>query len=151
KDPGDKGFLSSVEMLRVAETVLIAVKSWHSSARERGLRSGEGWADVEKKLDDALLRAQLDRVQALAAAKLWGDAFKLANDLADTHVDNKEVQRVTNLLRVQESLLALQNNPTPDFEDFRKARIRLEDVERRFPEESKKQGFVNELRTLLRD
>src|SRR5262249_40912551 len=115
KDPGDKGFLSSVEMLRVAETVLIAVKSWHSSARERGLRSGEGWADVEKKLDDALLRAQLDRVQALAAAKLWGDAFKLANDLADTHVDNKEVQRVTNLLRVQESLLALQNNPTPDF------------------------------------
>jgi len=148
KPPTDKEFLPRTAVLEHAETVLIAIKNYHASARESGKRQGDGWSDLEQKVNAALLNVQLDRVKALGDAKLYGDAFDLADRLADAHPDNKDVQLATGLLRIQESLRALDNN---QYEDFRQARIRVENLERRFPEGSKKSPHVTDLKQRLRE
>src|SRR5262249_28220902 len=82
----------ALEMLQAAEKALSFVVRFHESARERKLRSGNEWNEVEKQLRNKLREVQLGQVGKLADAKDWEGAFTLAVQLADAYPADQEVQ-----------------------------------------------------------
>jgi peptide/nickel transport system substrate-binding protein len=80
-----------VDLLQAAEKALTAVVRFHASARERQLRKGEAWNDLEKQLRDKLIAVQLEQLQTLADANDWDNTYALAIRLADSY-RNKELR-----------------------------------------------------------
>src|SRR5262249_38248254 len=90
--PGGAKYLSRPDMLVQAEKVLAAVIRFHESARERGLRQGDGWDGVQKTLQQRLQAVQLEQLRALADAKEWDAATDLATRLAEVYPNQPAVQ-----------------------------------------------------------
>jgi ABC-type transport system substrate-binding protein len=91
---GGRLFLSAYDQLRAAEQALSAVLRFHLSARERGVRVGEGWDAVSAQLREELLGVQLAQLKELAELKSWDQAFGLARRLTQTYISEKDQARI---------------------------------------------------------
>lgn len=124
--PGGAKHLARPDMLVQAEKVLAAVIRFHESARERGLRQGEGWDGVQKTLQQRLLAVQLEQLRALANAKEWEPATDLATRLAEVYPNQPAVQLAIVHLQVQHAEHSLQGGKDGDFISVRQTLERLE-------------------------
>jgi hypothetical protein len=93
-DPSNTNYLGPYDQLAAAEQALSAVLLYHRSGRERGARKGDGWEAVGNDLSAALLGVQLRRVNYLADAKTWDQAFALTRKLVDTYTRAEDRRRV---------------------------------------------------------
>ncbi len=86
--------LPRAEQLQAAEQALSAVLRFHASARETGVRKGEGWAGVGTELRGQLLGVLLEQLEQLGKAEEWGPAFGLARRLVETYPEAGERDRI---------------------------------------------------------
>lgn len=124
--PGGAKYLARADMLVQAEKVLAAVIRFHESARERGLRQGEGWDGVQKALQQRLLAVHLEQLRALADAKEWDAASELATRLAEVYPNQLAVQLAIIHLQVRHVEHALVDGKDNDFVSVRQTLERLE-------------------------
>src|SRR5262249_53623842 len=98
---------------------------FHESALERGLRTGSGWDEPEKKLRSKLQSVQLGQLRAYTNAKDWNGAFELATRLAENYRKDKDVQvEVAQLLATHaENAIAAK-----DYAEVRRRLVVLEDL-----------------------
>jgi ABC-type transport system substrate-binding protein len=125
-EPAGKKPLTRLEKLRAVEKALAAVLRDRESAWERNLRKGSAWEDCKQKLRDELVRAQLEQLQELSAAKA-DEADELANQLHEAYPQRADVTaKIVNLRAVRaEQALAKA--------DFLGARTHLEQIEKLSP------------------
>src|SRR5713226_1242997 len=85
----DRKSIPRLDLLQAAEKALTAVVRFHSSARERQLRKGDAWNELEKRLRDKLVAVQLEQLQTLADAGDWENTYALAARLGDSYSDKQ--------------------------------------------------------------
>jgi peptide/nickel transport system substrate-binding protein len=90
-----EGFLAKKEvprpdMLRAAEAALDTVLGYHIRAREKQVRQGEAWKNVEKNLQSKLLSVQQDLLLEYANGNNWDNAFEAAKRLAVSSKDQDQ-------------------------------------------------------------
>lgn len=125
--PGSKAYLAREDMLREAERALTAVVRFHESARERGVREGTGWDELDARLRGALRSVQLRQLRLLEERGQWEDAVALGAHLARTYPDAKDVQKEFAGLLGRQAAQSLKER------DYRRARAQLERLLERFP------------------
>src|SRR5262249_12884706 len=87
------------EQLRAAEQALSAVLRFHESARERGVRRGEGWSGVSASLRGQLLKVLLEDLDILVKAEQWSPAFDLAGRLVEAYTADGEREKIGTAVR----------------------------------------------------
>ncbi|MBL8797905.1 MAG: hypothetical protein JNM56_28665, partial [Planctomycetia bacterium] len=122
--------LATLEALQHAERALIEAARFHDAARERGQRSGAGWADLDKGLRNRLASVRVEQLRSLLAEKHWSAAAELASQLTRTDAERPDVRAVVLQTRVLEAERALAADR---LDSFALARRRLEQLERQFP------------------
>jgi ABC-type oligopeptide transport system substrate-binding subunit len=113
-------------MLQAAEKVLAYVVRFHESARQRGVREGSGWDDLEKSLRDKLQSVQFEELQAVAATGTWEDAFALASRLAEAY-PSADARR-----KLAEQLAPFVERSFQD-KNYPEVRLRMKVLEDQFP------------------
>jgi peptide/nickel transport system substrate-binding protein len=128
----DRKAIPRADLLQAAEKALTAVVRFHASARERQLRKGEKWNELEKRLRDRLIAVQIDQLQVLADANDWENTYALATRLADSYRDKELRTKFAHQLSrvIAAPLKAASLKP----EDYEKARRRTKMLEELFPE-----------------
>ena len=125
--PTSRNALSRMQMYREAEKALTAVIRFHESARERGVRRGDAWEPLEKRVRLKLRDVQLLRLKLLVDAHDWEAAAALAAQVARNHADDPKVQTEIALLLSRQAEEALRER------DFLAARAHVERLEEQFP------------------
>jgi ABC-type oligopeptide transport system substrate-binding subunit len=121
-------YLADFEVLQDAEKVLAFVLRYHESARERGLRRGDGWKTLEDSLRVRLRDIQLKELRALTEGKDWMGAFALGTSLADRYRNDDQFRSSVADLLAQHADQALKS------EDYNVTRLRLKLLEQCFPD-----------------
>ncbi|OAI54031.1 hypothetical protein AYO44_03880 [Planctomycetaceae bacterium SCGC AG-212-F19] len=129
-DPMNVKDLPRLDGLVHAEKILAEAMRFHETARERDLRAGRGWEELEKRLRGRLLVVRLEQLQALAEAQNGAAANELARLLATTYPGNPEVRAAVLRAYIQhaERILDDKRNDT-----FIQVRLSLEHLDRLFP------------------
>lgn len=126
--PGSRKHLSRDAMLREAERVLGSVLRFHESARERGIREGDGWDAMEKQLRSNLRDVQLAQLALRVLARDWDGANALGAALARNYPQDHTVQAE------YAGVLAKQAEQSVKEEDYRTARLQVERFLEQFPD-----------------
>lgn len=131
-DPKDKLHLARFTQLTAAEAVLSRVMAFHRSARKRGVRKGDEWGAVEEKLESQLLGVLIGKMEELTRATSYDAAFALSKELIDTYTSKEQHARIAKPLA---ELLkkSLGDTATSSRAQLREARMRLQQIEDRFP------------------
>ncbi len=89
--------LSAVEKWRAADKALQALAWFHESTRSRPLDGPSPWNELSHRLEDKLLEARREFLQALVAeaktTNQWQEAMSAANRLLDRYPHNPSVGR----------------------------------------------------------
>src|SRR5262249_54710203 len=125
--PGSRNFLSRLGMLREAERVLTAVARFHESARERGVREGDEWDDLEKRLRRTLRDVQLDQLRLHVGARDWESAIGVAGHLARSYPEDLDLKRELPRLLAQQAEQLIKE------QDYAGARVQTERLLEQFP------------------
>lgn len=143
--PSEAGYLSRDDQLTAAEQALSAVLRFHLSARERGVREGNGWDAVENDLRSHLLGVYLAQLQRVTEKKAWDQAFALAGRMVADFRRKGEAERLVG--PVASLLRQVFKDPSFPHERMRDARARLRVLEDQFPSSP----ILQPIRDVLRD
>ncbi|HEV2948279.1 MAG TPA: ABC transporter substrate-binding protein [Gemmataceae bacterium] len=124
----DRKAIPRLDLLQAAEKALTAVVRFHSSARERQLRKGDAWNELEKRLRDKLIAVQLEQLQTLADVGDWENTYALAARLGDSYSDKQQLRSkfAFQVARVIGASLKA--------EKFEEVRVRTKMLEELFPD-----------------
>jgi peptide/nickel transport system substrate-binding protein len=78
-------YIPRQEVLQAAVDALAAAVRFHESARERGIREGEAWDEIEGGLRTKLFAMEIKQLQAHADHNDWANAYKQAKRLAEAY------------------------------------------------------------------
>ncbi len=123
-------YLARPDQLVAAEHALSAVLRFHESAKGRGVRKGEEWEPVEANLRKHLLDVSLEQLNALTAAKDWGQAFELGKRLYDTYGSPADKAKIARPLA--ELLKRAVKDLSANDDNLREARKRLQQFQQQF-------------------
>jgi len=121
-----------LDLLQAAEKALTAVVRFHSGAREKQLRKGDAWSDLEKRLRDKLIAVQLEQLQALADTNDWENTYGLAARLGDSYSDKDLRSKFA--FQVARVIAASLKGKKYDEKRYEEARWRTKMLEQLFPE-----------------
>jgi ABC-type transport system substrate-binding protein len=122
--------LQRLEQLQAAEQALSFVVRFHQSAREREVRKGDAWKEVEGEVRSALLDVLLERLSELTESKLFDEAFRLTRRLAETYTTLQDHNRLAKPLEVLLKKAVAEGFSQDKLKEVRK---RLRQVEEQFP------------------
>jgi peptide/nickel transport system substrate-binding protein len=132
KAKGSGSYLSRRDMLQAAYRILSEVGTWHSAARSRDIRQGDGWNAVEKKLQDKILEVREKQLDEFLEANDWDLASNLAREIGRSYADNNTVQE-----HIAARLAKYIKDAIPKGEltadRLREVRERLRQIETQFP------------------
>lgn len=130
-EAADARHLPRADQLAAAEQALAAVLRFHLSARERGVRQGDGWDRVEAALRGQLLGVGLLQLERLTEGKEWDGAFALMRRLAGDFQQKAEAERL--VAPFSRLLRQAHRDETFRPDGFEEARARLRMLEDQFP------------------
>jgi ABC-type transport system substrate-binding protein len=90
--------MSRRDLLAAARQVLVSVRAFHESARERGRREGEEWDAVEKELKQKLFDVELLQLEERLDADDWDTGYVQAKRLFDLYPARDAQTRIAKAL-----------------------------------------------------
>jgi ABC-type transport system substrate-binding protein len=144
RDPSDKKYVSTEQMLQAASLAMESVAHSHDYMRAHDVRRGAKWDPITKEVEAELLKVHRKNVEYLAANRGWDKTYEFASRIAKDHTKDAERMQIAQpLISLTEKLLEGGNSE----EKLKEVQKRLALIELKFPGTAAKSASADQLKS----